>query len=214
MTSDASANRGRSDWAKVAGYRSSLADDLQTLTPAQWDSPSWCSGWRVRDVLGHLVHLAEASQWSMIRDVLRNGIRPDRAVDLIARQHGDEPTEALVQRLHQGQHGTFVVIGFPPAVALGDVMVHGNDALRALGLEFAVIPADVEPILRNYQRVGGLAFHARPHRKVRLVATDIDWSSGNGREVSGRAIDLLMLMANRRQVIASLSGPGVADLAA
>ncbi len=201
-------------WAKVAEYRCGLAGALETLSPEQWEAPSWCSGWRVRDVLGHLVHLAEASQGSMGRDVIRHGMRPERALDLIARQLGDEPVPALAQRLRQAQHGKLHVIGFPPAVALGDVLVHGNDALRALGLEFGVHPDDAVLVLNTYRRVGGLIFHARPHRNVRLLATDAQWSCGRGPEVTGRAIELLMLIANRRQIAQSLSGPGVADVAA
>ena len=38
-----------------AGERTELADLLDTLTPEQWDAPSLCTGWRVRDVTAHLV---------------------------------------------------------------------------------------------------------------------------------------------------------------
>jgi uncharacterized protein (TIGR03083 family) len=214
MTSETAGDKGGSVWAKVAEYRCGLADAFETLTPEQCESPSWCSGWRARDVLGHLVHLAEASQGSMVRDVIRHGMRPHSALDLIARQLGDEPVPSLAQRLRQAQHGRLHVVGFPRAVGLGDVLVHGNDALRALGMEFGVHPDDVVPVLSVYRRVGGLVFHARPHRNVRLVATDVQWSCGEGPEVTGRAIDLLMLIANRRQVVESLAGPGVADVAA
>jgi hypothetical protein len=41
-----------------------------------------------------------------------------------------------------------------------------------------------------------------------------DVLGGAGPEVTGRAIDLVMLMANRQQVIATLSGPGVRELTA
>lgn len=214
MTSEAHDDSDRSVWATVAKYRCRLADTFETLTPEQLAAPSWCSGWRVRDVLGHLVHIAEASQVSMVRDVIRHPLRPDRALDLIARQLGEEPVPTLAQRLRNAQHGTFHILGFPPAVELGDVIVHGNDTLRALGLEFAVRPDEAVSVLKTYRRVGGLAFHARPQRTARLVATDVQWSCGNGPEVRGRAIDILMLIANRRQVVESLSGPGVANVAA
>jgi hypothetical protein len=44
------------------------------------------------------------------------------------------------------------------------------------------------------------------------VATDLDWSRGSGPEVRGKAIDLLLLVANRPQVLADLDGPGVTGL--
>jgi hypothetical protein len=150
----------------------------------------------------------------MVRDVIRHRLRPDRALDLIARRLGEEPVPTLAQRLRDAQHGRFHVLGLPPATELGDVIVHGNDTLRALDLEFAVHPNEAVLVLKTYRRVGGLVFHARPHRTVRLVATDAQWSCGTGPEVTGRAIDILMLVANRRQVVESLSGPGLAKLAA
>jgi hypothetical protein len=68
----------------------------------------------------------------------------------------------------------------------------------------------VGPVLRVYRRVGRVAFHATP-KGVTLVATDADIRLGNGPEVRGRSIDLLLLLANRPQVLADLAGPG-ADL--
>jgi uncharacterized protein (TIGR03083 family) len=214
MTSDDPDDKARSVAARVADYRCRVADALETLTLEQWESPSWCSGWRVRDVLGHLVHNAEASRLSMVRDVVRHPIRPDKGLDLIARQLGDERVPTLARRLRKAQHGGVHVIGFPAAVGLGDVLVHGNDALRAVGLEFGVDPDDAVAVLNTYRRVGGLIFHAQPSERVRLVATDAKWWCGQGPEVTGRAIDLVMLMANRQQIVGTLSGPGVADLAA
>lgn len=150
----------------------------------------------------------------MMRDMIRHPIHPDRGVDLIARQLGDEPVPRLAQRLRQARHGGVHVIGFPAAAGLGDVVVHGNDALRALGQEFDVDPDDAVAILNAYRRVGRLIFHTRPCEKFRLVATDTEWSCGEGHEVLGRAIDLVMFMANRRQAVGALSGPGVEDLPA
>jgi uncharacterized protein (TIGR03083 family) len=129
----------------IADYRCRLADAFEALAPEQWQAPSWCRGWRVRDVLGHLVHNAEATRVSMVRDVMRHPIHPDKGSDLRARQLGEEPVPTLAQRLRNAQHGgvrVMRVIGFPVAAGLGDVVVHGNDALRALGLEFGVDPDD------------------------------------------------------------------------
>src|SRR4051794_8421016 len=34
--------------------RAELVDLLVTLTPEQWDAPTPCTGWRVRDVVAHV----------------------------------------------------------------------------------------------------------------------------------------------------------------
>lgn len=72
--------------------------------------------------------------------------------------------------------------------------------------------ADVLVVLETYKKWGRRMFHAVPHRGLSLNATDVDWRSGVGPEVRGRAIDLLLLVANRRQVVGDLDGPGVANL--
>ena len=40
--------------AAIAAERTELADVLDGLTPEQWDEPSLCAGWRVREVVAHI----------------------------------------------------------------------------------------------------------------------------------------------------------------
>ena len=199
-------------WSELRHLRCEFADRVESLDEGASDSQSWCAGWRVRDVVGHLVHLAEATQLSIVRDVIKGGLRPDRALSKVARGLGDEGVPELARRLRAAADGRFHVLGTPRAVALGEVLVHSADALRALGLELDAPPQDVVPVLDGYWRVGRVAFHAAPQRGRGLVATDVDWTRGQGPEVTGRAIDLLLLIANRRQVVSSLSGPGATTL--
>lgn len=196
-------------WEEVRRLRLEIADEFDALEAEQWDAPSWCTGWRVRDVLGHLVHLAEATQRSMVRDVFGKGLLPDRALDRVARTLGDAPVAELTERLRRAASGRFHVVGSPPAVAMGELLVHGSDALRPAGVQGDRPLDDVLMVLDIYKRVGRLAFHSAPQRGLTLVATDARWQSGSGPEVRGRAIDLLMLVANRRQVLGLLEGSGL-----
>ena len=92
-------------WADVARRRVQLADEVDALDTTSLEVPSWCSGWRVRDVLGHLVYLAEATQRSALRDVVRLGPKPDKALDHQARALGDRPVEELTVRLRTAEAG-------------------------------------------------------------------------------------------------------------
>jgi uncharacterized protein (TIGR03083 family) len=199
-------------WHEVAAQRVQLADRLEALGPGAADAPSWCEGWRVRDVLGHLVHLAEGSQLRMARAVLRHGPSPDRALAHEARVLGDRPVAELTARLRAGADHRFHVLGSPRVAALAELLVHGPDMLRPLGYDLAVDPQLPAAALGLYRRVARLAFHAAPAKGVTLVATDADAWLGSGPVVEGRAIDLLLLLSNRRQVIDQLTGPGVAAL--
>ena len=149
----------------------------------------------------------------MLRDVLRYGPAPDRALDQRARDLGEHHVSELADRLARAAEGRFHVVGSPRLVVLGELLVHGCDMRRALGEPDDVDPEEAAPLLTLYRRFGRLAFHAKPATMVTLPATDAPVSMGSGPVVSGRAVDLLLLLANRRQVVASLSGPGVDLLA-
>lgn len=199
-------------WAEVAARRIRLAEWAGGLDASAADAPSWCRGWRIRDVLGHLVHLAEANQRTMVRDIITQGPKPDRALARVATELGQRPVDELTDRLKAAARGRFHVLGSPPAVALGEVLVHGSDMMRAVSADDDVDPSVVVPVLGVYRRVGRIAFHGSPAASVALVATDTHIRVGTGPEVRGRALDLLLLLANRRQALASLSGPGVDSL--
>lgn len=43
-------------WKTIDDERLSLADLLDDLSPAEWETPSLCTGWRVRDVAAQSGH--------------------------------------------------------------------------------------------------------------------------------------------------------------
>jgi uncharacterized protein (TIGR03083 family) len=197
---------------EVARLRRQFADQVESLDETAWNTASWCPDWRVRDVLAHLVRGAEMTPLSLTRVLLRGGLRPDRAVSNAAKQLADVPVAELADRLRTAADGGFRLPGFPEAMGLGDVLVHCADAFRPVGLDVDAPPADAAPVLDAFWRRGRMLVHAAPQRGRRLVATDLDWAKGSGPEVTGKAIDLVLLVANRRQVLPCLEGPGVAGL--
>jgi uncharacterized protein (TIGR03083 family) len=192
--------------------RRQFADRIESLDETEWNAPSWCRDWRMRDVLGHLVRNAEMTHRSLGLDLLRGGFRPDRSVGQAARRLGHEPVPALADRLRRAADRRFHMVGSTEAMGLADVLVHSADAFRPVGLDVDPPPADAEEALDALWTRGRVVVHAVPHRGRRLVATDLEWSRGSGPEVTGRVIDLLLFVANRRQVLPQLAGPGLADL--
>ena len=196
---------------ETARLRRRFADQIESLDESAWNAPSWCEGWRVRDVLAHLVRGAEATYLSMTGDLLRGGLRPDRSVSKAAMRLADTPVPELAERLRTAEGGVRPP-GFPEAIGLGDVLVHSADAFRPLGLDVDAPPADAGPVLDAFWQRGRMIVHAAPHQHRRLVATDLEWSRGDGPEVRGKALDLVLFVANRRQVLPCLEGPGIAGL--
>jgi hypothetical protein len=87
--------------------------------------------------------------------------------------------------------------------------VHSADAFRPLGEDVDVSPDVAASVLDAYWDRAWVVVHAAPHRGHRLVATDLDWSRGSGTEIRARTIDLVLFVANRRQVLPLLEGPGL-----
>jgi len=209
--------KGRAErlWRLVEVERTRLADRVDDLAPAEWDAPSRCDGWRVRDVLGHLVHMAESTAKSINQDLRASGGRDrDKGFSVCARERGGRPVPELTQRLRTAAASRYNGM---PGVALIEVVVHGDDMLAPLGRRLTFGPDVLRACLDQMRWVDRLAarfaFHGRSHRNLRLVATDLDWAVGRGPEVRGQALDLMALLSNRAGAAAALSGPGALRLA-
>lgn len=197
---------------EVARLRRQFADQVESLDESSWNSPSWCEGWLVRDVLAHLVQNAERTYASLAMDLLRGGFGPDRSMTKAAKRAAHVPVPELADRLRRAADRRFRLPGTPEGMGLVDVLVHSADAFRAVGVDSDAPPADAVVALNALLITGRVVVHAVPHRGRRLVATDVEWSRGSGPEVQGKAVDLLLLVANRRQVLPDLAGPGLAGL--
>jgi uncharacterized protein (TIGR03083 family) len=99
---------------------------------------------------------------------------------------------------------------------LSEVIVHQQDVRRPLGAK-RVIPSERLASVLDFviTRYGSYAVPAAPRRSkgLRLTATDMAWSAGNGPEVSGPGEALFMALNGRSAALADLAGPGVATLA-
>ena len=96
-----------------------------------------------------------------------------------------------------------------------DVLVHGQDIAIPLGRP-RELPLDATRAACTRIRTMGWPFHARRRLSgLRLVATDTDWSAGEGAEVSGPAGALLLLLSGRTgTAVPQLTGAGLDRLSA
>jgi uncharacterized protein (TIGR03083 family) len=199
-----------SDLEMATAERSDLAEFLETLTADQWEAPSLCEGWRVRDVVAHLISLDGVGPLVVARRVIRGRVINTNqvGVDELASRSTDELLATLRSHLTPGG----LAAGLGGMIPLMDATIHHQDIRRPLGL-----PREIPP--DRLRRVLNGAFHSaalparRVARGVRLVATDLAWSRGSGPEVSGTAEALLMTVAGRRGMTDELAGPGQPVLA-
>lgn len=187
---------------------------LHTLDEADWNRPSLCDGWRVRDVVGHILYGNELKLWTLPLRLARYGFSSDRSGKAysIARAEGRSPSELL--DAFDGRDpwaGTCRV--FPPRLTLLDRLVHHQDIRRALGHPRSIPPERLVTVLDAAPTLRSVFGARRRTTGLRLQATDLEWSWGAGPEVSGTAEALLMTMLGRAQPLDELSGAGLGTFA-
>ena len=188
---------------------------LHGLDAADWEKPSLCDGWRVRDVVGHILYGNGLNLATLPFKLAKYGFSSDKSGKAysIARAEG-QPVDKLVDDFdNRNPYGGTGRV-FPPKLTLLDRLVHHQDIRRALG-HTRTIPTDRLVACLDATPTLGSVFGARKRTKgLRFVATDVDWSWGDGPEVRGPGEALLMAMLGRRHALQDLDGPGLATFTA
>ena len=190
--------------------RTDLADFLATLTLDQWNAPSLCARWRVRDVVAHVMSFDGVTLLGMLRRAIRgrmvniNQVGVDELASL--------SPEQLLDRLRARLRPQGLATTFGGRLALLDVTIHHQDIRRPLGLSRTIPVERLRCVLSDSLRSPELpGWHLA--RGVRLAPTDLDWSHGSGPDVTGPAEAVLMAVAGRRSALEELTGPGQPVLA-
>lgn len=197
-------------WPVVQDERRALAQDLETLQPDRWQTPSLCPGWTVQDVLAHLTDTAKTTPLSFVRGMIAARFDFDRANALgIAREKTAHPGAALdgFRAVQMQRTGPPV----PLATRLVEAFIHGEDIRRPLGIRRTYptppVLTALQYQLKTTVKIGG---GKEPAQGWRLVATDAAFTHGSGPEVHGPAIVLLLAVSGRPVHSREVSGPGAA----
>lgn len=199
-------------WSFVHAERARLAEDLASVPNQAWTTPSLCPGWDVHDVLAHLVDTAKTSRLGFARRMVfsRFDFDGDNAFG-IRRERCHDPRDT-VEALRAAVPLTLTPVA-PRPTRLVEAIVHGEDIRRPLGIVAAYDCAAVTAALAyQVQAAVGMGGGRERVEGVRLVATDCDFVSGSGDEVSARAVDLLLAVSGRRVEAGAFDGPGTARL--
>ncbi|MGY1635300.1 maleylpyruvate isomerase family mycothiol-dependent enzyme [Geodermatophilus sp. SYSU D00742] len=199
---------------RVHTERTRLLRVLDGLDEEQWDTPSLCAGWTVRDLVVHVLMPYELSAPRFLLMMLRAKFDFDRAADRWAATDTRRPAE-VVAGLRGTQHRTFSVPGAPVEAPLSHLVIHAQDVYRPLGVPSPTDPENARIALEQLTSprargslppgiLDGLAFSA----------TDIDWRFGEGAQVSGPATALLTTLSGRTAAVPELAGAGVPDVRA
>jgi uncharacterized protein (TIGR03083 family) len=192
--------------------REEFAALLEQLTPEQWDSPTLCERWRVRDVVAHAIGYDPLSRRQLLARMAKGAVTAGGANAVGVAEYADKTPEELTALVRRYAEPQGLTAGFGGRIALTDGMIHQQDIRRPLAIP-RTIPADRLRIALDFAMYAPRIRGAWIARGVRLVATDMEWSHGGGPEARGAGEALLMAIAGRRVALDDLEGPGKAKLA-
>jgi uncharacterized protein (TIGR03083 family) len=190
--------------------RADLAEFLATLAPRDWETPSLCTKWTVKDVVAHVISYEELGAAGLLKRFAKGWVV--RANQVGVDEFSALSPEQLLEFLRSHLEPRGLTAGFGGMIALVDGTVHHQDIRRSLGRPRTVPPDRLQRVLGlvpGNPRLGA----GRRIRGLRLRATDVDWTHGRGPEVSGAGEALLMAMTGRPAALAELGGPGRDTLA-
>lgn len=199
----------------IADERREVAGMLETFSTEQWDHPSLCEGWTNRHVAAHLTMGVTASLPQVFVGMVLAGFNFNKVADRFAKRQCEKTTSELVNILRTNADHKFKPPGADYDAPLTDLIVHGIDIRRPLGIE-REIPADRwRVVLDLLAQPKSQKFFGSTLPSLKLTATDIGWTSGSGdKSITGTAEDLALLLANRRVDPTRYGGDGVGLLRA
>ncbi|NEW41445.1 maleylpyruvate isomerase family mycothiol-dependent enzyme [Nocardia cyriacigeorgica] len=188
----------------LAAERAQLVELLRDLSDAEWESPSLCVGWRVRDVVGHLLQ-DTYSPLGYAAVVVKSLGSVDKTNNAIVTTSAALSTAQLVDAMA----GAGRLSKYAPTLMLADLMVHQQDIRRPLGRS-REIPED--RLITVLDHPDPFALPGRRMKGLRFVATDVSWTSGDGPEVRGSGEAIALAVVGRTVALDDLTGDGVAEL--
>jgi uncharacterized protein (TIGR03083 family) len=196
----------------IAAERTLLVDALADLPDDRWEQPTLCPEWTARDVLAHLLASTYLSPPKFFAAMAGSGFNFNKMVGKYVNKIGDGKTPDQLLDDYRSRVSSHTAPPAPKTTWLGETLIHGEDIFRAGGsyrehpVEHVVAVADFykgsNAIVGAKKRIAG----------VTLRATDTEWTTGTGPEVSGPLIAIVMAMVGRKLALADLAGDGLNTL--
>jgi uncharacterized protein (TIGR03083 family) len=201
-------------WAEVDDIGGLLHD----LSNDEWDRDSLCDGWRVRDVIGHMSYGHTTPGLEITVTLIRYGGNVAKGSFELSKQFASQRTpdelvefwdaEMVTKRSRKG-----IAKVIKSNEAFLDHFVHHQDIRRPL-MRPRVIPEErMVAALDLIPRIKTPLFATKPKvAGLKLAATDLDWSWGDGPLVAGPGEALVMAASGRGDALEELTGDGVGTL--
>jgi uncharacterized protein (TIGR03083 family) len=198
-------------WQLIHPEREALVADLQQLPEERWATQSLCADWTIRDALAHMTATAKMTPPRFVRKFIASGFQFNAmSAKDVAAERGASGADALA-----GFRSVLGATTHPPGpveAMVGEIVVHGEDIRRPLGIRHKYSDVALTTTADFYRRSNLLIGAKRRAEGLALRADDVDWKAGSGPEVVGPLASIILAITGRRAGLDDLSGEGVATL--
>ena len=198
-------------WSDVHDERHSLLLLLETLTESEWNEPSLCAGWRVRDVVGHMVSETTMTLPKVVKGMVKFGFRINRFLAADACERGCNSIPDLLEDFRIAMPTRTHLSGLSSLSMLEDIIIHSLDIRRPLRRDHAVLERRMSSVATDLSASRFFPGH-KLFRDLRVTASDSDWSAGDGPVVTGPIESLVLVMSGRLGDLGKLGGEGFATV--
>src|SRR5579863_5449878 len=190
----------------------SISEFCHGLSDTDWDTPSLCEGWRVRDVIAHMTAGYTTGMPTMIRLLARyrfNVPKTSKAESIaFASVRTPEALLAAFDSVFQQKIRRGITHFIKASEGMLDHVVHHQDIRRPLGQPRQIPEDRLLAALGVVPGLGGFVGSKARATGLRLVATDLDWQHGDGPEVRGTGEAILLTLTGRHVAFDELEGDG------
>lgn len=198
-------------WERAGKLRRDLADTIEGLSPEQLQQKSLCDEWTNEGVLAHVTSFVATGFPKFMLTVAKHRGNFDSASLEMAQTQLDRPTADVLATLRAKSTKSSALPIFPEELTMADTMIHTQDVKRPLGLPASFDEQSQRTALEflTSHKMATTLVNRPPIEDVKLTASDLDWSFGEGAEISGTAEAIMMGLAARPSALDDLSGDGV-----
>ena len=204
-------------WQVVVEQRLAIAELLAGLPEADWERPSLCAGWRIRDVAAHVTLIpAPAPPSTLLVDLAKARANYARWNTVVSQRRAARTPAQLVQDLQTTAESRAVPWPVNAGNVMWDILVHAQDIAIPLAIDLPTPPdAGAAAAARIWELRWPFSFGAKRRLgSFTLTATDANWTVGSGPEIFGPISAVLLLLTGRTEAATPrLAGDGVRGLA-
>lgn len=195
----------------IAEQRRRVAQCLEGLDDAEWETPSLCRGWTVRHVATHLCMSFVVSTPTIVWKLVKSGGNFNRISNDFARSEPARANQELVGLLRDNATNRFTPPGLGPDAPMTDIVIHGLDVSVPTKRTIEVSAEAYRRVLDFLVSPKASRGFVRPRmtKGLRFSCPELEWHAGEGLLVEGSASDLALALTGRRREEVSLRGDGV-----